>query len=378
MPSRSDPMGLVGAATGSSVGDFLQQMIADRLKKEALAEELRKQQVLEQQAQERIDIDRQQVVSSEGLRRAQLAETARAKQEAETNADRQREEKKLELFRPNQVVSMPQYERSKELGYADYYGPHEGHTEGEDPSTHTMRFLGTAKTEDQEARRQAAEDRAKVQQDLAEQRISLAEANTRIAEINANTQRMFANRPRVRQFNTKNERGEAVIQVKDVDSGEVLDEMPMAPTAQMQNMGASMGKAMPVIRRLSELSEVINTRYGPEAKVHGWAKTLAAKANLDDDVALYQSTLEGFIPLVSRAVGHTGVLTQQDVEGTMKLFPGPPDSKTLRDRKVANLNDILGQVVTEGGAPTPTGATAPTATPPKPGAPRERKWRRVG
>ncbi len=103
-------------------------------------------------------------------------------------------------------------------------------------------------------------------------------------------------------------------------------------------------KAAPVLRGVSELSEKINTLQGLVAKASGEVEKAKAKANLNDDVAEYQSLVAGFTPMIARAVGHTGVLTQQDVDSVRELFPKPGDSKTLRDRKVARLTSIMSEL----------------------------------
>lgn len=103
-------------------------------------------------------------------------------------------------------------------------------------------------------------------------------------------------------------------------------------------------KAAPVLSAIGELSEKINTQSGLLAKMGGGASKLAAKANYDDDVSEYQSLVSGFTPMVARALGHTGVLTQQDVDSVKALFPLPGDSKTLRDRKITRMKNIIGEL----------------------------------
>lgn len=102
--------------------------------------------------------------------------------------------------------------------------------------------------------------------------------------------------------------------------------------------------AEPVLSAISELSEKINTGQGILAKMGGGAAKLAAKSNYDDDVAEFQALVEGFTPLMARALGHTGVLTQQDVDSVKALFPQPGNSKTLRDRKIARVRDIFNKL----------------------------------
>jgi hypothetical protein len=103
-------------------------------------------------------------------------------------------------------------------------------------------------------------------------------------------------------------------------------------------------KAEPVMKAVSELSEKINTGQGAIAKITGGVARAAAQVNLNDDVAEYQSLVAGFTPLVARALGHTGVLTQQDVDSTREVFPKPGDSKSLRDRKIKRIMSLLGEI----------------------------------
>lgn len=103
-------------------------------------------------------------------------------------------------------------------------------------------------------------------------------------------------------------------------------------------------KSAPVLKAIGELSERINVNNGLYAKLAGGAEKLKAKANLDDDVAEYEALVSGFTPLIARSLGHTGVLTQQDVDSVKAIFPRPGDSKTLRDRKVNRLLGIVSEL----------------------------------
>jgi hypothetical protein len=99
-----------------------------------------------------------------------------------------------------------------------------------------------------------------------------------------------------------------------------------------------------VLSAISDLSEKINTGRGVLAKISGGVERAKASANLSDDVSEYQALVVGFVPLVARGVGHVGVLTQQDVDSVRQLFPAPGDSKSVRDRKIANLETIIAAV----------------------------------
>src|SRR3990167_1167156 len=125
-----------------------------------------------------------------------------------------------------------------------------------------------------------------------------------------------------------------------------------APTADQRNRDTAMKRVDPVLASIAELSEKINTGKGLLAKLSGGVERAKAQANYNDDVAEYMSLIAGFTPMVARAVGHTGVLTQQDVDSVRELFPKPGDSKTLRDRKIARVKTILS------GAPTASPSSA--------------------
>lgn len=102
------------------------------------------------------------------------------------------------------------------------------------------------------------------------------------------------------------------------------------------------GKLAAIVSRMNELSEKINTSEGVVATAKGAAAQQAAKVNLDNDVAEYEALVSVYTPIVARANGHTGVLTQIDVDSTKAGFPGPRDSKSLRDRKVDIMTTIQG------------------------------------
>lgn len=137
------------------------------------------------------------------------------------------------------------------------------------------------------------------------------------------------------------------------------------PTEQQRNEARQYSKARPILSALSELSEKINTQQGAMAKISGAAELQKAKINLNDDVAEYESVISGFTPLIARALGHVGILTEQDVQSVKAMFPRPGDSKSLRDRKIARIEQLMGAM--EG---------APAAAPPAASDPYEEYLRR--
>ena len=128
--------------------------------------------------------------------------------------------------------------------------------------------------------------------------------------------------------------------VKDVQEGAIKGTLPASLIQSQQ----AFQKAQPVIDGIAELSEKINTGQAVAAKISGQIEKAKAMANLNDDVSEYDAMVSAFTPLLARAVGHVGVLTELDVQSVRKMFPAPPDSKSLRDRKVARLKSIFGSV----------------------------------
>jgi hypothetical protein len=103
------------------------------------------------------------------------------------------------------------------------------------------------------------------------------------------------------------------------------------------------------IDALDELSAKINTAEGLTARAGGvWGSTMA-RANYDDDVSEYSALVDGAVPLIARKMGHTGVLTQADVDSVKAMFPKPGDSRTLRDRKIARLRSLMNMPTASGG-----------------------------
>lgn len=133
----------------------------------------------------------------------------------------------------------------------------------------------------------------------------------------------------------------------DPASGQPIRNPRPVPAAEALKDARKFKQAGPILDSVAELTERINTQQGIIAKMSGGAAKVAAQANYNDDVAEYQALIMGFTPLVARALGHTGVLTEQDVVSVRALFPKPGDSKTLRDRKIARIQSIVGQLESE-------------------------------
>jgi hypothetical protein len=115
-----------------------------------------------------------------------------------------------------------------------------------------------------------------------------------------------------------------------------------ADTAATREQASARKRLTPLLDSVAELTDRINVNQGVYAKMAGGAAKQAAKVNLDDDVAEYEAMVKAFTPLWARALGHVGVLTQQDVDSAKEALPRPGDSKSLKDRKLARIEKILG------------------------------------
>ena len=170
-----------------------------------------------------------------------------------------------------------------------------------------------------------------------------------IAGVRTEASRPFALQDRqIKSYVGKDNLTRIIWQKPDGQTYETLSQDESA-TTDARNRAVSLSKIDPVMSAISELSEKINTGKGLIAKLSGGVERAKAEGNLNDDVAEYQALIAGFTPLVARAVGHTGVLTEQDVQSVKELFPKPGDSKTLRDRKIERVKSILGALQTRAG-----------------------------
>lgn len=145
----------------------------------------------------------------------------------------------------------------------------------------------------------------------------------------------------------------------DASTGKPIANPRPVPSDAASQDARKFKQADPILSAVSELSEKINTQAGLIATMRGTVEKAKAQVNYNDDVAEYEALISGFTPLVARALGHTGVLTQQDVDSVKALFPRPKDSKSLRDRKVARIKNIIGTL--EAGSNPKGGTTPPPA-----------------
>lgn len=128
--------------------------------------------------------------------------------------------------------------------------------------------------------------------------------------------------------------------------------------------GPDVGEIMSEIKTLS--GRINTSAGGPVSNITGAIRRGLGVGNLDNDVAEYQALIEGFIPMVARAVGHSGVLTQADVDSVRALFPLPSDNATLAKNKIARVEKLL-----RSGQSAPSAPSAPATPTPAQARPRQ-------
>jgi hypothetical protein len=128
---------------------------------------------------------------------------------------------------------------------------------------------------------------------------------------------------------------------------------PQAQGTPQSRQQYAVRNAMAVIDELEEMSlgpldtatgerrGGINAGQGLPQLVGGLIRSGAGYLNLDDAALIYNRSVSGFMPLIARAMGHTGVLTQQDVDSVRGLFPGMTRNRTLAQGQYALLRKII-------------------------------------
>lgn len=184
-----------------------------------------------------------------------------------------------------------------------------------------------------------------------QEQLRISQGNLSVSQRNAATAAANAAKPDYEKIETVDEQGRPVTRYMTPEE--------VRAAGGVVKPGASTGKDMEmatrIIDEIESLSSKINTSSsGPGANVAGAFRRGAAALNMDNDVKEYQRLVEGFIPMIARAVGHTGVLTQQDVDSVRALFPAPGDNKQVSENMLARVRRLLaasGQTQAPEGAP---------------------------
>lgn len=102
-------------------------------------------------------------------------------------------------------------------------------------------------------------------------------------------------------------------------------------------------RAVPILQDLGSRITTINqgNQGGIVDRATGVGRGVASRVGLDPATDLYRTGIRGFVPLFARAVGHTGVLTEIDVQRTEELFPRVGDSDAVTAEKMARIQRIM-------------------------------------
>ncbi len=114
-------------------------------------------------------------------------------------------------------------------------------------------------------------------------------------------------------------------------------------TAAIQTRKMAQERAIPILQDLG--SRITTLNQGKEGglidRAEGVARGVGSKVGLDPATDLYRTGIRGFVPLFARAVGHTGVLTELDVQRTEELFPRVGDAEDVTAEKMARIQRIM-------------------------------------
>jgi len=168
------------------------------------------------------------------------------------------------------------------------------------------------------------------------------------------------------RIETVDDAGNPVIQFMTAEEVRAQGGVKTSPKTTAKASGPATVDA--ILSEIDGLSQQINTSgSGPLANLSGLTRRGMAAGNMDNTVSEYQALVNGFIPMVARAVGHTGVLTQLDVDSVRDLFPKPTDNRTLAASKIDRVRRIMAAMQPEtGSAPRPVTPPATPAAPKNP------------
>jgi hypothetical protein len=153
----------------------------------------------------------------------------------------------------------------------------------------------------------------------------------------------------VSQVNTVDEQGNRII-LGVPQSQMVGAQFKAQPTADVQNRQAQAKTAIQIIGGLKDLADKagFNQGEGLSQTFTGAAQRFQAGMNNNPAVQVYQSQVEAMIPVIARALGHTGVLTEQDVAHAAAAFPKLGDSHTVAQAKWAALQNMANAMAAGG------------------------------
>lgn len=148
--------------------------------------------------------------------------------------------------------------------------------------------------------------------------------------------------PTYQRIETVDAAGNPVIQFLTAEEVRAQGGVKTSPKTTAKASGPATVQA--IMDEIDMLSKKINTGEGLGATMGGMARRGMAAANYDNEVAEYEALVKGFIPMVARAVGHTGVLTQQDVDSVRALFPLATDNAQLAKNKIERVRKLMSAI----------------------------------
>ena len=136
--------------------------------------------------------------------------------------------------------------------------------------------------------------------------------------------------------------GQPVTMGIDPKTGKVINSNVTAapPTVDARNRASALEAAKPVFDQMDQLISKINTHNGLYATAAGTAAKLAAKSNLDNDVAEYNALLHTYAPVILRAHGLLRPQNDQINAFVNEAAVQPTDNSDLAMRKMRNLRKI--------------------------------------
>lgn len=121
--------------------------------------------------------------------------------------------------------------------------------------------------------------------------------------------------------------------------------LALMPTVAVNPLVAQLsasGDARAILGQIDQLSaKLIGQVDGAEALGEGARRRAASLINMAPDLVTYEGLISTFTPLMARAVGHNGVLTQIDVDSVKEIFPKNTDDTKTRNAKILLVTDVM-------------------------------------
>jgi len=152
--------------------------------------------------------------------------------------------------------------------------------------------------------------------------------------------------------------------MRDQDTYEELGFEPSPTTAATRGKEEAKGAAMKAYEAIRGLRAQMPTPEGwMEANATGLGRQVGAMTQANPVANRYKASIRGFVPLMARALGHVGVLTELDVERTEDLFSGlgaTAETDRISDEMLRKImsGEVPFQFGQGGGKPVRTGIAA--------------------